>query len=158
MPLGYFWRGEDLYRPPVSLLFVRVLICRRKRGVDGGKGAAVNGVAEDAEKDKFHNRRYGTSNLGYSSYPSYSTNLLLTDRQSKKVFKIGDRRRGLTDAVLKVLKHRTGSKVLGFFIDEKTTLSRSTLNRYFPEYDYYESVIKHLTEKKLLLNLEKTKF
>ena len=122
---------------------------------DGGE--RIVSLAEDAEKDKFHNRRYGTSNLGYSSYPSYSTNLLLTDRQSKKVFKIGDRRRGLTDALLKVLKHRTGSKVLGFFIDEKTTLSRSTLNRYFPEYDYYESGNKTFDRKKVTAEFRKNK-
>ena len=122
---------------------------------DGGE--RIVSLAEDAEKDKFHNRRYGTSNLGYSSYPSHSTNLLLTDRQSKKVFKIGDRRRGLTDALLKVLKHRTGSKVLGFFIDEKTTLSRSTLNRYFPEYDYYESGNKTFDRKKVTAEFRKNK-
>ena len=43
----------------------------------------------------------------------------MTDRLTKKTFKVSGNRDGLTDALLKILKLRTGSKVLGFYISEK---------------------------------------
>jgi hypothetical protein len=82
---------------------------------------------------------------------------LLTDRLTKKSLKVKDSRRGLTDGLLKILKMRTGCKVLGFYVDSKKTLSNGTLNRYFPESNYYNEDVKLYDRKKVKQEFRKNK-
>ncbi len=86
-----------------------------------------------------------------------NANTLLTDRLTKKTLKVGDSRRGLTDTLLKVLKLRTGCKVLGFYVDSKRTLSNGTLNRYFPENNYWNNDVKIFDRKKVKAEFRKNK-
>jgi hypothetical protein len=75
---------------------------------------------------------------------------------TKKTLNVnGGSRRGLTDSLLKVLKMRTGCTVLGFFIGDKTTIGNHTLNRYFPENDYYNSGRKIFDRKKVKADFRK---
>jgi len=52
---------------------------------------------------------------------------------------------------------RTGCKVLGFFVDEKTTIGRGTLNRYFPTEDFYGQGFKCYDRKKVTAEFRKNK-
>ena len=85
---------------------------------DGGERiVSVSEHDKDVESDTWTTRRYG-QDVKFKPYTS-NANTLLTDRLTKKTLKVGDSRRGLTDTLLKVLKLRTGCKVLGFYVDSK---------------------------------------
>jgi hypothetical protein len=123
---------------------------------DGGERiVSVSDDDKDAELDTWSSRRYG-HNVKFKNYMS-NANTLLTDRLTKKTLKVGDSRRGLTDTLLKVLKLRTGCKVLGFYVDSKRTLSNGTLNRYFPESNYWNSDAKLYDRKKVKAEFRKNK-
>jgi len=109
------------------------------------------------ESDTWMNRRI-QGNWKFKVTP-YNANIMLTDRLTKKTLKVGNnsRRGGLTDALLKVLKLRTGCKVLGFYVGDKTTVSNHTLNRYFPEHNYYDSNAKLYDRKKVKAEFRKNK-
>ena len=121
-------------------------------GSDGGE--RLISMAHDAEEDSWYNRRNGGN---YRFKPvGYNVNIKLTDRLTKKTLNVnGGSRRGLTDSLLKVLKMRTGCTVLGFFIGDKTTIGNHTLNRYFPESDYYNSGRKIFDRKKVKADFRK---
>ncbi len=123
---------------------------------DGGERVISLNDDEKHETDSWMTRRI-SGDWKFKSI-GYDANILLTDRLTKKTVPVGNSRRHLTDALLKVLKMRTGCKVLGFFVDEKTTIGRGTLNRYFLKKISMGKVSKLTIEKKLLLNSEKTKF
>ena len=123
---------------------------------DGGERiVSVSDDDKDAEFDAWSSRRYG-QDVKFKKYTS-NANTLLTDRLTKKTLKVGDSRRGLTDTLLKVLKLRTGCKVLGFYVDSKKTLSNGTLNRYFPENNYWNNDVKIFDRKKVKAEFRKNK-
>jgi hypothetical protein len=123
---------------------------------DGGERiVSVSDDDKDVESDAWSSRRYG-HNVKFKNYMS-NANTLLTDRLTKKTLKVGDSRRGLTDTLLKVLKLRTGCKVLGFYVDSKKTLSNGTLNRYFPENNYWNNDVKIFDRKKVKAEFRKNK-
>ena len=123
---------------------------------DGGERiVSVSDDDKDAEFDAWSSKRYG-QDVKFKKYTS-NANTLLTDRLTKKTLKVGDSRRGLTDTLLKVLKLRTGCKVLGFYVDSKRTLSNGTLNRYFPESNYWNSDAKLFDRKKVKAEFRKNK-
>ena len=123
---------------------------------DGGERiVSVSDDDKDTELDTWSSRRYG-HDVRFKKYMS-NANTLLTDRLTKKTLKVGDSRRGLTDTLLKVLKLRTGCKVLGFYVDSKRTLSNGTLNRYFPESNYWNSDAKLYDRKKVKAEFRKNK-
>jgi len=127
-------------------------------GSDGGdRIVSVDPDDKNAEEDSWTARRYGKG-LRFKKFTSdYNTNTLVTDRLTKKTIKAGDSRRGKTDALLKILKLRTGCKVLGFYVDSKKTLSNGTLNRYFPEANYYNEDVKLYDRKKVKAEFRKNK-
>ena len=123
---------------------------------DGGERiVSVSDDDKDAEFDAWSSKRYG-QDVKFKKYTS-NANTLLTDRLTKKTLKVGDSRRGLTDTLLKVLKLRTGCKVLGFYVDSKKTLSNGTLNRYFPENNYWNNDVKIFDRKKVKAEFRKNK-
>jgi len=122
---------------------------------DSGERVISLNDDEKHEEDSWLTRRVG-GDWKFKKI-SYDANILLTDRLTKKTLKVGNARHHLTDALLKVLKNRTGSKVLGFFVDEKTTISRGTLNRYFPENDFYGLGFKCYDRKKVNAEFRKNK-
>ena len=140
---------------------------------DGGQKIVVTDPDEIDENSKTESssniwwgRRSGQEGLHFKSFDSYNTNELITDRLTKKTFKVADRRGGLTDAFLQILKLRTGSKVLGFYVSEKTTIDKHTLNKYFPDNNYYtdpgdkiydrKKVMKEFRKNKCLVVTENT--
>ena len=117
---------------------------------DGGERIVVTDTdynVDEVEEDSWYARRAGREDLKFKRF-GYDVNKLVTDRLTKKTIKADDNRSGLTDAFLKILKLRTGSKVLGFYVDSKTTISNGTLNRYFPENSYYSEPGKKVYDRK----------
>ena len=122
---------------------------------DGGERVISLIEGEKTEPDSWMTRRIGGD--WKFKRVGYDANIILTDRQTKKTLPVGNARRHLTDALLKVLKNRTGCKVLGFFVDEKTTVGKSTLNRYFPQEDFYGLGFKTFDRKKVNAEFRKNK-
>ena len=122
---------------------------------DGGERIISLIDGEKTEPDSWMTRRIGGD--WKFKRVGYDANIILTDRQTKKTLPVGNARRHLTDALLKVLKNRTGCKVLGFFVDDKTTVGRSTLNRYFPQEDFYGLGFKTFDRKKVNAEFRKNK-
>ena len=131
---------------------------------DGGERIVVTDT-ENIDKDlissssnSWWGRRSGQEGLYFREYSRYDTNTLMTDRLTKKTLKVSENRDGLTNALLKILKLRTGTKVLGFYVGTKTTISMGTLNRYFPENNYYtEPGDKVYDRKKVKAEFRKNK-
>ena len=121
---------------------------------DGGERIVVTDT-ENIDKDlissssnSWWGRRSGQEGLYFREFSRYDTNTLMTDRLTKKTIKVTGSRDGLTNALLKILKLRTGTKVLGFYVGTKTTISVGTLNRYFPEHNYYSEPGDKLYDRK----------
>ena len=129
---------------------------------DGGERIVVTDPDEIEENrlegsdNTWWGRRSGQEGLHFREV-EYNTNKLMTDRLTKKTIKVGENRDGLTNSLLKILKLRTGTKVLGFYIGSKTTLSTGTLNRYFPENDYWDKGAKIYDRKKVKAEFRKNK-
>ena len=122
---------------------------------DGGERIISMNDDDKTEPDSWMTRRVG-GDWKFKKV-GYDANIILTDRHTKKSLPVGNARRHLTDALLKVLKQRTGCKVLGFFVDEKTTVGKSTLNRYFPTEDFYGLGFKTFDRKKVNAEFRKNK-
>ena len=122
---------------------------------DGGERIISTKEGDKTEPDSWLHRRIGGD--WKFKYQKYDSNVILTDRKSKKSLPVGNARRHLTDALLKVLKMRTGSKVLGFFVDDKTTIGKNTLNRYFPQEDFYNRGVKTFDRKKVTAEFRKNR-
>ena len=129
---------------------------------DGGERIVVTDPDEiekgelESSANTWWGRRSGQEGLHFREV-EYNTNKLMTDRLTKKTIKVGENRDGLTNSLLKILKLRTGTKVLGFYIGSKTTLSTGTLNRYFPENDYWDKGAKIYDRKKVKAEFRKNK-
>ena len=129
---------------------------------DGGERIVVTDPDEIEENrlegsdNTWWGRRSGQEGLHFREV-EYNTNKLMTDRLTKKTIKVGENRDGLTNSLLKILKLRTGTKVLGFYVGSKTTLSTGTLNRYFPENDYWDKGAKIYDRKKVKAEFRKNK-
>ena len=122
---------------------------------DGGERIISMNADDKTEPDSWVTRRIG-GDWKFKKM-AYNANVILTDRLTKKSLPVGDSRRHLTNALLKVLKNRTGCKVLGFFIDDKTTIGKGTLNRYFPTEDFYGLGFKTFDRKKVNAEFRKNK-
>ena len=122
---------------------------------DGGERIISMNDDDKTEPDSWVTRRIG-GDWKFKKV-AYDANIILTDRLTKKSLPVGDSRRHLTNALLKVLKNRTGCKVLGFFVDDKTTIGKSTLNRYFPTEDFYGLGYKTFDRKKVNAEFRKNK-
>ena len=122
---------------------------------DGGERIISMNDDDKTEPDSWVTRRVG-GDWKFKKM-AYNANVILTDRLTKKSLSVGDSRRHLTNALLKVLKNRTGCKVLGFFVDDKTTIGKSTLNRYFPTEDFYGLGYKTFDRKKVNAEFRKNK-
>ena len=68
---------------------------------------------------------------------SYDKNSVMVDRKTKRQYHCDDGWRnpnGLTEQLLQVLKDRTGSKVLGFYISARKRIDNYAMDKYF-DYD-----------------------
>ena len=100
--------------------------------------------------------RYWVESLGYD------TNHILVDKVTKNQYSVdrGRRRMSLTDSLLQALKDRTGTKLIGFYIQGFKRLDRFMLDQYFPEQNYFdnEKGRKYFDRRQIQSEFRKNKF
>ena len=101
-------------------------------------------------KDYFDN--HTDTRIAKTKHLSYESNHILVDKQTKRQTLVPRTREGLTDALLRALKERTHSKVVGFFIESRSRLSRYTLDQYYPEYNWVRDVKKKTFNRKKVMS------
>jgi hypothetical protein len=83
---------------------------------------------------------------------SYESNHILVDKQTKRQTLLPNYgREELTDVLLRALKERTHSKVIGFFIESRKKISRQTLDQYFPQYTSYNNPKKKTFNRQIVM-------
>ena len=110
------------------------------------------------QSDRYYDNGRDTKNT-ITEGLHYDKNKILVDKQTKKQTLVNSTRENLTDALLRALKDRTGSKVIGFFIESRARISRHTLDQYFPEsWSYYRNKgDKTFDRKKVMSEWRKNK-
>jgi hypothetical protein len=109
-----------------------------------------------------------------NSYPSdgnrywieslnYDTNHIMVDKVSKNKYSVSGRRHGrmsMTDSLLQALKDRTGTKLIGFYIQSHRRMDRYMLDQYFPEQNYFdnEKGRKYFDRRQIQSEYRKNKF
>ena len=100
--------------------------------------------------------RYWVESLGYD------TNHILVDKVTKNQYSIsgGHRRMSMTDSLLQALKDRTGTKLIGFYIQSYKRMDRFMLDQYFPEQNYFdnEKGRKYFDRRQIQSEFRKNKF
>jgi hypothetical protein len=72
----------------------------------------------------------------------------MVDRETKNQYLNDDRRHDMTENLLKALKVKTGSKVIGFYISARRKIDRFTLDKYFPEWNRWSDKKKKLFNRR----------
>ena len=70
----------------------------------------------------------------YGNMMSYDKNSILVDRKTKKQYDCEyswRNKNGLTENLLQILKDRTGSKVLGFYVSARKRIDNYAMDKYF---------------------------
>ena len=110
----------------------------------------------DDDPDAYWSRRKPDGNYRFKNI-DYDQNRILSDRVTKKQISLEGSRNSLTECLLKVLRLRTGTKVLGFYVAERKRVDRYTLDRYFPESNYWDKNAKTYDRKKIMAEFRKNK-
>ena len=110
----------------------------------------------DTDPDSHWSRRKPDGNYRFKNV-DYDQNRILSDRVTKKQISLEGSRNSLTECLLKVLRLRTGTKVLGFYVAERKRVDRYTLDRYFPESNYWDKNAKTYDRKKIMAEFRKNK-
>ena len=92
----------------------------------------------------------------------YDTNHIMVDRETKNQYAVegGRRRLSLTDSLLKALKDRTGTTLLGFYIQRGRRMDGYMLDQYFPYENYFdrEKGRKYYDRNQIKAQFRKEKF
>ena len=111
---------------------------------------------ETEDSYKSDGKKYWVVSLGYD------TNHILVDKVTKNQYSVdtGRRRMSLTDSLLQALKDRTGTKLIGFYIQGFKRLDRYMLDQYFPEQNFYdnEKGRKYFDRRQIQSEFRKNKF
>jgi hypothetical protein len=102
-------------------------------------------------------RESKTGGYSYSYFNPHGDNVFVQDKQNKKNYLCTTRYDSVTEALFKMFKDKTGSKLVGFFISGSKRLDRHTLDRYFPQYNGYDSNAKVYDRSKVLSEFRKQK-
>jgi len=81
----------------------------------------------------------------------YDTNHIMVDRETKNQYLNDDRRDDMTENLLKALRVKTGSKVIGFYISARKKIDRYTLDKYFPEWNRWSDKKKKLFNRREIM-------
>ncbi len=115
-------------------------------GASDGNERIVNlNPTEQEKKDRYcavHKEGYLLQNL------DYDTNHIMVDRETKNQYLNDDRRHDMTENLLKALRVKTGSKVIGFYISARRKIDRFTLDKYFPEWNRWSDKKKKLFNRR----------
>ena len=111
---------------------------------DGNERVVCINPTEEQKKSRYANEEggYFIQNL------DYDTNHIMIDRETKNQWMNDDWRHDMTENLLKALKVKTGSKVIGFYISGRRKIDRYTLDKYFPEYNRFADKKKKLFNRR----------
>ena len=126
---------------------------------DGNERKAITDP-EEIKRIIAKNNFYGNKNTDLlTEYLSYDKNRILVDKQTKRQTNIDEYkgRHALTNVLLKALKERTNSKVIGFYLESSKRLARYTLDEYFPQSWYAYKGTKTFDRKKVMSEWRKNK-
>ena len=98
----------------------------------------------------YYNNNKDTPTVKTKHLPYDQNIYLLINKLKDKLYYLSYRY-SLTDALLRALKERTHSKVIGFYIESRGRLSRYTLDQYYPEYNFIRDVKKKTFNRKLVM-------
>ena len=96
---------------------------------DGNDGKIVNA---DDNKDPY--KPIINGKFTYDNMMCYDKNSMLVDRKTKKQYYCESswrNKNGLTENLLEILKDRTGTKVLGFYVSARKRIDRYAMDKYF---------------------------
>ena len=135
-------------------------------GMSDGNERKVITDPEEIKKLMREDRYYGNRNTDTptlkTKHMSSEHNHILVDKQTKRQTLLPTYgREALTNTLLKTLGERTGSKVIGFYIDSRNKINRQTLDQYFPENNYWtrgnNPKAKLFDRKKVMADFRKNK-
>ena len=101
-------------------------------------------------------RESKTGGYSYSYFNPHGDNVFVQDKENKKNYLCTTRYDSVTEALFKMFKDKTGSKLVGFFISGSKRLDRYTLDRYFPQYNRYDLMQKFMIDQKFYGRVQKT--
>jgi hypothetical protein len=106
----------------------------------------LNPTEEQKRKREY---RVGKETEGYFIQNlDYDTNHIMVDREMKHQYFNDNNRDDMTENLLKALKVKTGSKVIGFYISARRKIDRFTLDKYFPEWNRWSDKKKKLFNRR----------
>ena len=106
----------------------------------------LNPTEEQKRKREY---RVGKETEGYFIQNlDYDTNHIMVDREMKHQYFNDNNRDDMTENLLKALKVKTGSKVIGFYISARRKIDRHTLDKYFPEWNRWSDKKKKLFNRR----------
>ena len=128
-------------------------------GMSDGNDRKVTTDSQEIKRLLRNDNYFNKHNNNMMTQPfSYEKNHILVDKQTKRQTLVPYTREGLTDALLRALKERTHSKVIGFYIESRRRLSRYTLDQYYPEYNWVKDAKKKtFNRKKVMTDWRKNK-
>ena len=111
---------------------------------DGNERVVCINPTEEQKKSRYANEEggYFIQNL------DYDTNHIMVDREMKHLNFNDNNRDDMTENLLKALKVKTGSKVIGFYISARRKIDRFTLDKYFPEWNRWSDKKKKLFNRR----------
>jgi len=117
-------------------------------GASDGNERIVN-INPTEEQKTSRRRKYNEEEEGYViNGLDWETNHIMVDRETKNQYLNDDRSRDMTENLLKALKVKTGSKVIGFYISARRKIDRFTLDKYFPEWNRWSDKKKKLFNRR----------
>ena len=75
----------------------------------------------------------------------------MVDREMKHQYFNDNNRDDMTENLLKALRVKTGSKVIGFYISARKKIDRYTLDKYFPEWNRWSDKKKKLFNRREIM-------
>ena len=106
----------------------------------------LNPTEEQKRKREY---RVGKETEGYFIQNlDYDTNHIMVDREMKHQYFNDNNRDDMTENLLKALRVKTGSKVIGFYISARRKIDRYTLDKYFPEWNRWSDKKKKLFNRR----------
>jgi len=122
-------------------------------GMSDGNDRKVTTDSQEIKRLLRNDNYFNKHNNNMMTQPfSYEKNHILVDKQTKRQTLVPYTREGLTDALLRALKERTHSKVIGFYIESRGRLSRYTLDQYYPEYNWVKDAKKKTFNRKKVMS------
>ena len=120
---------------------------------DGASDGNERVVCLNPTEEQKKSRRYrNEEEKGYCIQGlDFDTNHIMVDRETKHQYFNDHNRDDMTENLLKALRVKTGSKVIGFYISARKQIDRYTLDKYFPEWNRWSDKKKKLFNRREIM-------